>query len=193
MESILGILFAVFVILITAATNQKAKVNNRGRESSSQSVSTIEKALKKIENNENLSAATERIESMAKSAMKNDTVRDVVSAFKELVSDLEDDNNADVQAPKSEVRAPQPSTPQPIMAESVPEGVSFSDADGCIGGSMHEHVEEGERAAEHAQHLPKAAELPVAAARRRISAAELRRAVITSEILDKPIALRRRA
>lgn len=181
MESILGILFAVFVVLITAATNQKAKVNNRGRESSSQSVSSIEKALEKIENNANRSKVTDRIESMAKSAMENDTVREVVTTFKDLVSDLDDENKSEVQAP------------QPIIDASVSEGNSFSDADGCVGGSMHEHVEEGERAAEHAQHLPEAAEIPVAAARHRISAAELRRAVITSEILDKPVALRRRA
>lgn len=188
MESILGILFAVFVVLITAATNQKAKVNNRGRESSSQSVSSIEKALEKIENNANLSKVTDRIESMAKSAMENDTVREVVTTFKDFVSDLDDENKSEVQALKSEVQAP-----QPINDASVSEGNSFSDADGCVGGSMHEHSEEGERAAEHAQHLPEAPETSIAAARSKISAAELRRAVITSEILDKPIALRRRA
>ena len=79
------------------------------------------------------------------------------------------------------------------------------DEEGCLGGSMeHEHTE-GESRAEHGQHLEamreaalrerEARELEEASARPAVlgdlDLAALRRAVIISEVLDRPKALRR--
>ena len=80
-------------------------------------------------------------------------------------------------------------------------GESVTDENGCIGGSLGAHAEEGETHAEHAEHVMKrdealAAEASVArqaAALRAASVSELRRAVVLAEILDKPVSLRRRA
>ena len=77
-------------------------------------------------------------------------------------------------------------------------GESKTDDHGCIGGSMPEHEAEGETIAEHAQHeqnrRQKLAEESAlsAASFRKPSAADLRRAVVMSEVLDKPVALRGR-
>ena len=84
--------------------------------------------------------------------------------------------------------------------KGLPLGESFQDDDGCLGGSLGAHSEEGESRSEHAEHLRRQAAEPVpktappqrAAAVRGLSAADMRQAVILSEILDKPKALRRR-
>jgi len=85
-------------------------------------------------------------------------------------------------------------------AARLKSGESFTDDEGCVGGSMHEHKEEGEHHADHAQHLRERDEALTREAGqsraddlRNVSVRELRRAVIVSEILDKPVALRRRA
>ena len=75
------------------------------------------------------------------------------------------------------------------------------DEEGCVGGSMaHEHTE-GESRAEHDEHIAAmrrrdAAEAAQSAAGRfgalgEMNLQELRRAVIVSEVLGKPKALRR--
>lgn len=80
----------------------------------------------------------------------------------------------------------------------LPLGESVEDHEGCVGGSLGAHAEEGESRQEHEAHLRRqeqtreTAPMPQAAAFRRLDAAEMRRAVILSEILDKPKALRRR-
>ena len=81
---------------------------------------------------------------------------------------------------------------------SIPMGDSVTDADGCIGGSLGEHREEGESRAEHAEHVARrdaalAAEHSIAAEAAKLRNAnrdELRRAVVMAEILGKPKALR---
>lgn len=82
-------------------------------------------------------------------------------------------------------------------ASHLKSGESVTDEAGCIGGSLGAHAEEGEHPSEHAQHLKArddalAAESTQAGELRNISVQELRKAVIVSEILDKPLALRRR-
>lgn len=84
--------------------------------------------------------------------------------------------------------------------DSMSMGESVTDENGCIGGSIGEHTEEGESLAEHAEHIAVrdaalAAEHSIAqdaAALRRANRQELRRAIVLAEILDKPVALRRR-
>lgn len=77
-------------------------------------------------------------------------------------------------------------------------GVSATDEHGCIGGSMPDHNAEGETLTEHAEHEEnrrrKLAEEAAVSAEsfRKPTAADLRRAVVMSEILDKPVSLRGR-
>ena len=78
--------------------------------------------------------------------------------------------------------------------------MSRADAEGCLGGSLSGHSEEGESRAEHAEHLRRVDAQERAILRgearalrlRTAARTELRRAVVWSEILDRPKALRRR-
>ena len=87
-----------------------------------------------------------------------------------------------------------------LVREPLAAGMSRADAEGCLGGSLSGHSEEGESRAEHAEHLRRvdAQERAILrgearALRLRTGArTELRRAVVWSEILDRPKALRRR-
>ena len=87
-----------------------------------------------------------------------------------------------------------------LPREPLGAGMSRADAEGCLGGSLSGHSEEGESRAEHAEHLRKADAQERAILRgeeralhmRTAARAELRRAVVWSEILDRPKALRRR-
>ena len=85
----------------------------------------------------------------------------------------------------------------PIEAE---QGISVVDGEGCVGGSMAHDHDEGERRQEHARHLEAARRREAvevlqeaeAELQRRSRAAELRRAVVMAEVLDRPVALRPR-
>lgn len=87
-----------------------------------------------------------------------------------------------------------------LVREPLAAGMSRADANGCLGGSLSGHPEEGESRAEHAEHLRKADAQERAILRgeeralhmRTAARTELRRAVVWSEILDRPKALRRR-
>ncbi len=87
-----------------------------------------------------------------------------------------------------------------LTREPLAAGMSRADAEGCLGGSLSGHPEEGESRAEHAEHLRKADAQERAILRgeeralhmRTAARTELRRAVVWSEILDRPRALRRR-
>ena len=87
-----------------------------------------------------------------------------------------------------------------LVREPLAAGMSRADAEGCLGGSLSGHLEEGESRAEHAEHLRKADAQERAILRgeeralhmRTAARTELRRAVVWSEILDRPKALRRR-
>ena len=87
-----------------------------------------------------------------------------------------------------------------LVREPLAAGMSRADAEDCLGGSLSGHPEEGESRAEHAEHLRKADAQERAILRgeeralhmRTAARPELRRAVVWSEILDRPKALRRR-
>lgn len=87
-----------------------------------------------------------------------------------------------------------------LVREPLATGMSRADAEDCLGGSLSGHPEEGESRAEHAEHLRKADAQERAILRgeeralhmRTAARTELRRAVVWSEILDRPKALRRR-
>ncbi|MBQ8972784.1 MAG: hypothetical protein IJ074_06875 [Clostridia bacterium] len=91
--------------------------------------------------------------------------------------------------------APSP-TPEPIAAR-MEMGFSVEDEEGCVGGSLGAHSEEGENREEHAAHMRKSDSIPtpkveIAPRRttRRLTAAEMQQAVVTAEILGKPRAMR---
>lgn len=68
------------------------------------------------------------------------------------------------------------------------EGVSYSDSEGCVGGSMeHGHTSEGRLTASARKPDPAA---NASAAGRRVKASDMRRAIVTSEILSRPVAMR---
>ena len=86
---------------------------------------------------------------------------------------------------------------QTRIQESL-SGESHVDDHGCIGGSMPDHEAEGEALAEHVMHEKNRAERLKAESNavraedlRRPTAADLRKAVVMSEILNKPVSLRK--
>lgn len=80
---------------------------------------------------------------------------------------------------------PEPCEPQP---HGHAEGESHSDGEGCVGGSIA-HAHEESPAARRPER-EQAGSAPVSG--RRIGAAQLRQAVVMSEILGRPVALRGR-
>lgn len=118
----------------------------------------------------------------AKKLITQQNLENAIAAFSELL-DLEE------ESPKPKKKAKKA---KPIAGESP------VDEHGCIGGSMPIHQAEGESKHEHAAHEEnrrrKLAEEAVLRPEtfRKPTAAELRKAVVMSEILDKPVALRRR-
>lgn len=80
------------------------------------------------------------------------------------------------------------------VSEPAPEP-AHTDEEGCVGGSMAHTHEEGESREEHARHMAamtaRDAEEAANEVRPAIDAAALRRAVVMSEVLGRPKALRR--
>lgn len=145
----------------------------------------------------------------ARPAPKRLTKQNLENAFAAFTELLEDDDlpNPDKPAPVKmrEQTAIEAETAlkqhmEKIKTMGAPEaGESATDAHGCVGGSMPNHTAEGESLAEHAEHERKRRERlkaeskPIRAENlRKPSLTELRKAVVMSEILDKPVSLRRR-
>ena len=107
--------------------------------------------------------------------------------LKELLQELID------EAPEQE--QPAPAAPSPAILD---EGESFLDDKDCVGGSLpHDETalhegESGMYTEKRSAAAPETQNAPALLAGRRIDAAELRRAVVMSEILGKPKALQRR-
>ena len=86
--------------------------------------------------------------------------------------------------------------PVELAPELFEQGEGFDDEEGCLGGSMPHGHEEGESREEHSRHIAamEAREkAEVAVSPKGIDARQLRRAVVMSEVLGRPKALRRRA
>lgn len=104
------------------------------------------------------------------------------------------------KAKQADKKAAASAPAQAVRLDGLPSGESAVDAEGCVGGSLGAHREEGESRAEHRLHERRreaalAAECAAsrrAAAVRQANVDQLRQAVVMSEILDKPKALRRR-
>lgn len=91
---------------------------------------------------------------------------------------------------------PEALTPEPMQA-TLAEGESHGDGAGCIGGSLEHDASVHQGTEFHAAGThgtrrvrPAAAETPTTLSTPRISVAQLRNAVIWSEILDKPVSMR---
>ena len=118
------------------------------------------------------------------------------------VDEDEQDFVVPAKLPKQRLRA-KPAAVQmkaPLQeAVSSAQGMSALDEEGCVGGSLPHSHEEGERRAEHAEHLYAADRqneraLNAHAASQElkdVNIEQLRRAVIMAEILDRPKALKR--
>ena len=95
--------------------------------------------------------------------------------------------------------APQAVAMQPKAAqahEPVPQGMSLSDDEGCVGGSLPHDHSEGESHEDHARHMAAYAQRELDErtheARAGLALSDVRRAVVMAEILGKPRALQRR-
>lgn len=135
------------------------------------------------------------------------SIEAAVAAFTDLLESEAELPNPDKPAPKT-VR--EPTAIETELKQTAPlkakrkkknpaSGESPVDAHGCIGGSMPAHSAEGESLAEHAQHelerrqhLQQNAPVIAVESLRRPSQQELRRAIVMSEVLDKPVSLKGR-
>ncbi|MBO4367858.1 MAG: hypothetical protein J5859_04020 [Clostridia bacterium] len=72
---------------------------------------------------------------------------------------------------------------------SETEGMSYADEEGCVGGSMvHGHTEEVKK--QSAARRQEGKDMGTSAARGRLNASDMRRAIVMSEILSRPVAMR---
>ena len=121
--------------------------------------------------------------------------------FKRRLEELRKQAETRLEEASRAFDAPQAAPASAPAAQSVfAQGGSLSDEEGCVGGSMaHEHTE-GESHEEHRRHVEELHRREAEETRATLAAQELaamnvqrmRRAVVMAEILDKPVALRRR-
>ena len=198
-------LFEVLIVIVIAAFGLLSK-SSKKKKAAASPAKAPEPASKPI--------------SEAEKSASRRNVEAAVSAFAELLNDESlpnPDKPIAVKIPAA-IEAAVRKMPEPAKAKTSIEaeaakkqhlskiktlgapasGESKTDAHGCIGGSMPDHEAEGETITEHAAHeqnrqqkLAEEAALS-AASLRKPSASELRRAVVMSEVLDKPVSLRGR-
>ena len=196
-------LFDILIVIGIAVFGIMSKNSKKKKSQSKKAAASPVKAPEPV---------TEPLSSGSDRKMINRTnIENAVKAFSELAESLDKAKTPVQPAPK-----PAPARKQltAIEAEAAVKqhaevikarvmesltGLSPVDEHGCIGGSMPDHEAEGESIAEHAAHeqnrrqkLAEEAALSVEAFRKP-SAADLRRAVVMSEVLDKPVSLRGRS
>ena len=136
-------------------------------------------------------------------------IENAISAFSEMAEAIDAAKQTSSAAVPAQKKKPQTSIETEsamkkradIVKARVLEslsGVSPTDEHGCIGGSMPDHTAEGESVIEHAAHeqnrRQKLAQEAAVSAKdlSRPTAADLRKAVVMSEILGKPVSLKGR-
>lgn len=195
MEELFEFLVVIFIAAVAIASKSKKKKSSTPTKSA-QAAEPIAEPAKPAR------PITDLTKDISRQNIEN-----AIAAFAELLETNADLPNPDKPAPKivreptaieTELTKPAASKAKPAGKKPVKSGESPVDAHGCIGGSMPDHTAEGESIAEHAGHeqnrqqkLAEEAALN-AASLRKPRAADLRRAVIMSEILDKPVSLRGR-
>lgn len=180
MEDLFDILLVVIIAIIggVAKSKQNKKKKSSDRPMPTQMVEPITEPARPITDERKMASRR--------------NIENAVKAFSELL-DAEG-------TPKQPAVEPAEAAPKPAKAKRKKKprsGESPVDDHGCIGGSMPVHQAEGESLAEHAQHERRSQEQQDAYALRvetlrRPSARELRKAIVMSEVLDKPVSLRRR-
>lgn len=182
MDSIIGIIVIIVIVVLSMKGDKKKKPAQKTTQSIQRASGSVPKMSAK--------EAARVFMGDSLSDEEDDDEPDLVEPEVDIESDLVEpkvDIDVDLVDPRSE---------SPIQSASLSpaQGESAQDANGCIGGSLGAHEEEGESHAEHARHLARADrdEESQAPATRRISRSDLRRAVITKEILDRPVSMRNR-
>lgn len=196
MEDLLE-LFALAVIVIIGSV---VKSNKKNKEKAQKAEASSSKPIAPVSD---------------RNMTSRSNIENAVKAFSELAEAMDKGKTA----PAPTVQKPVPAQKKPeqtsIEAETASKqraemiqkrilesllGHSATDEHGCIGGSMPEHEPEGETPAEHSAHEHNRAERLQAESKanhtkspHKPTVAELRKAVVMSEILDKPVSLRRRS
>lgn len=207
MDSLLGIIIIIAIALISGSNKKKKRAQKRppaGQSAPSVPKMSAQEAAQAFLDAEkrvpvsklNVQTAMKEILNAA-APEKPDLVEPEVDIDSDLV-EPEVDIECDLVPPDSE-KEPAPRTApsgslSPRAQTTLAQGESARDADGCIGGSLGAHEEEGESHAEHAHHLARAEREDEAAKpqSRRPTRSDLRRAVVMKEILDSPVSMRRR-
>lgn len=207
MDSLLGIIIIIAIALISGSNKKKKRAQKRppaGQSAPSVPKMSAQEAAQAFLDAEkrvpvsklNVQTAMKEILNAA-APEKPDLVEPEVDIDSDLV-EPEVDIECDLVPPDSEEKPAPRTTPggslPPRAQTTLAQGESARDADGCIGGSLGAHEEEGESHAEHAHHLARAEREDEAAKpqSRRPTRSDLRRAVVMKEILDSPVSMRRR-
>lgn len=178
-ESIVTLLIAVLGIV--------AAVINKGNSSK-----------EKKKNKQKTAPPSEVLEKTNISKSLADAREKLTAITQELLEDFEEEEMEIQPRPKPTHAVSIPlKVAQPMLKAEYASGESFTDSNGCVGGSLRKHTEEGESRMEHEKHIARYTPAPQSSQNslpRRatgLTAQDLRRAVIMAEILDRPKALRR--
>lgn len=206
MDSLLGIIIIIAIALISGSNKKKRAQKRPPAGQSAPSVpkmSAQEAAQAFLDAEKRVPVSKLNVQTAMKEILnaaapeKPDLVEPEVDIDSDLV-EPEADIECDLVPPDSEEKPAPRATPGGSLPPRAPailaQGESARDADGCIGGSLGAHEEEGESHAEHAHHLARAEREDEAAKpqSRRPTRSDLRRAVVMKEILDSPVSMRRR-
>ena len=196
MDSLLGIIIIIAIALISGSNKKKKRAQKRPP--AGQSAPSVPK----MSAQEAAQAFLDAEKRVPVSKLNVQTaMKEILNAAAPEKPDLvepEVDIECDLVPPDSEEKPAPRATPggslPPRAQTTLAQGESARDADGCIGGSLGAHEEEGESHAEHAHHLARAEREDEAAKpqSRRPTRSDLRRAVVMKEILDSPVSMRRR-
>ena len=207
MDSLFGIIIIIAIALISGSNRKKRAQKQPPAGQSAPSVPKIsaQEAAQAFRDAEKRVPVSKLNVQTAMKELLNAVIPekpDLVETDVDIDSDLvepEFDIERDLVPPDSEkefesrTMAPGGSLP-PLAPTALAQGESAHDADGCIGGSLGVHEEEGESRTEHAQHLARADRENESAKPllRRATRSDLRRAVVMKEILDSPVSMRHR-
>ncbi len=183
MEIVAVILMIVFV-LISSASKKKTNANNaaNGKGAVRQAVRAAQTPVSRM----GIREREARMEELRQRKAARQAARAVAQPAQPTVKAPEEAAEEAFEVSLNEMREL-----LNIAGASPAEGV---DEEGCVGGSMEHTHEEGESREEHGRHMEamraRDAEEAAQEARRTIDAATLRRAVVMSEVLGRPRALK---
>ena len=197
MEEILEVIVAILVIIAAAGSKSKKK-----KKAAAKAVKFPEPAADAVPHAEPAAPAAVpaqpakpltpvRIPSVDPRAIVEAMIDDLPEPARKALLEVEKSEKTARKKTKSAPKSSKKTLAQPVS------GQSRVDAHGCIGGSLTDHEPEGESEEEHSEHMMKVVRLENAASRsslginaRKTARAEMRRAVVWAEILDKPVSLR---